>query len=153
MIGPQRKARVGNRAFSRLLPACYRPGGHRDTRALPHFKPMDQVLLELIRQVPSAAAVIGAVYLFLKREKEAEEIRTRNAAALEDKRQAHDSQINNMWAGYIKSIIEQVQQGNKTIVDTIAAHGKESAERYEKLGITQDLIDAVKEQSRHARPR
>lgn len=105
---------------------------------------MNEVLAELIRQSPTAAALLGAVYLFLKREREAEETRVKNAEALENKRQAHDLQVNAMWAKYIKNIVDTISTSNQNIVDALATHEKASEERYDRLGVTQDLIDAVK---------
>jgi hypothetical protein len=122
--------------------------GGQTPRALPHF--MNETLAELIRQSPIAAALLGAVYLFLRREKEAEELRVKNAEALENKRQTHEITVNAMWASYIKNILDTVTISNQKIVDALAAHEKSSEERYERLGITQDLIDAVKAASHGA---
>lgn len=112
---------------------------------------MNETLAELIRQSPIAAALLGAVYLFLRREREAEEIRVRNAEALENKRQAHELQVNAMWASYIKNIVDTISISNEKIVNALAAHERASEERYDRLGVTQDLIDAVKAAATNAK--
>lgn len=120
------------------------------------------VYIELIKQAPYVAALIILVFIFLwaedrrestqmKNAKELEETRTKNAKDLEDKREAHEREINNMWANSIKMIVEQQQQAHQVIMSALREHDKASQERYDKIGITNDLIAAVKERQRGSR--
>jgi hypothetical protein len=106
---------------------------------------MENLLTELAKQIPNAVAVIAMAYLFLYFQKQADE---RREAAARDKAQedrAHNLQVNNMWAGYIKQLVENHEESFKSIARTLADHEKASEERYEKMNITNDLIRAVKE--------
>lgn len=110
---------------------------------------MDNWITELIRQAPSAAAVIGTVYLFLRFIEKQNDRHAANAKdkAIEDR--SHTIDVNSMWANTIKSISEQHDRTAVTttqmIVDKLAYMDKAAEERYNKMNITQDLIDAVKE--------
>ena len=104
---------------------------------------MDNLGIELIRQVPNAVAVIFMAYLFLKAEDQRETRRTENAKEMEKERRDHELAINNMWANYIKSIIDHQDEMMAVQAKAIAEHERSSQERYEKMRITQELIDAV----------
>ena len=113
---------------------------------------MESWVVELIRQVPSAAAVIGTVYLFLRWMEKSDERREVNAKerAMEDR--AHQIQINTLWANTIKGALDQQDRTalktTEMIVDKLAAIDKAAEDRYKKMNITQDLIDAVKAQTK-----
>jgi hypothetical protein len=107
---------------------------------------MSEWAIELIRQVPNAAAVILMAYLFLKAEKEREERRVSNAKEMEAERRTHELNINNMWASYIKNIIDHQDDMSSALMKSISDHETASKERYEKMRITQELIDAVNAQ-------
>lgn len=109
---------------------------------------MDSWITELIRQVPSAAAVIGTVFLFLRF---IEKLSERQAAqakekAMEDR--AHQIDINTLWSNTMKSALDhQDKTAMKTteiIADKLAYMDKAAEDRYEKMNITQELIDVVK---------
>lgn len=113
----------------------------------------------VIAKIIEASPYLGFILLFMWFEAKREDKRIANAAELEtrrekheieieDKREAHDRDINNMWAGYIKTLIDQQSLTSKALMDTITAHEESSQERYDRLGITQELIDAVKESQR-----
>lgn len=114
---------------------------------------MDAWVVELIRQVPSAAAVIGTVYLFLRWMEKSDERREINAKERAIADRAHQIEINSLWANTIKGAFDQQDKtATKTtqmIVDKLAAMDKALEERYKKMNITQDLIDAVKAQAQH----
>lgn len=106
---------------------------------------------ELVRQVPNLVIFLLIVYLFQKNEEKREAQRVENARRLEDKReaherelekkrQAHDLQMNNMWASYIKSIIDQQTDAYKALIEIIKEHEEASQERYKRMGITNELI-------------
>jgi len=106
---------------------------------------MNELLVELARQIPSAVAVIGMAFLFLKAEKEREERRVVNAKEMEKERRDHELMINNMWATYIKTLADKQDEAYVAIAEALADHEKASSERYERMGITKDLLKAVKE--------
>jgi hypothetical protein len=117
----------------------------------------ENLFIELAKQVPNLVIFIIIIWLFQKNEEKREIQRTENARRLEDKReahekeletrrQAHDLQMNNMWASYIKNIIDQQNQTFKMVMDIINEHEKASQERYDKMGITQDLLQAARDQ-------
>ena len=108
---------------------------------------MDNWVIELIRQVPSAAAVIGTVFLFLRFIEKQNQHQADRAKekAVEDR--AHQIDINSLWANTIKEAMEQTDKTAMTttqmIVDKLGYMDKAAEERYSKMNITQELIDAV----------
>lgn len=111
---------------------------------------------ELIKQAPWAAAYILTVYMFLQFISRSEDKRMQHEKDLEDKRIAaakerekerrdHELIISNMQAQNMKQILEAQEKNNEVIATTLAEHEKASRERYERIGITKDLITAVKD--------
>jgi len=105
---------------------------------------MENILTELAKQIPNAVAVIVMAYLFLHFQKQAEERRVNDAKEQSKERRQHEAQINNMWAGYIKQLTENHEETFRAIAKALADHETSSQERYDKMRITQDLIEAVK---------
>ena len=62
---------------------------------------------------------------------------------------AHQIDINTLWARTIKETVEQTDRTatttTKMIVDKLGYMDKAAEERYDKMKITQELIDAVKD--------
>jgi len=123
---------------------------------------MDTVLLEMIKQVPAAAAVLGTVFLFLKAMREERIDRALNAKDIRDKQMAHDVQLsglsrsrdlemNNLWAVTVKNIIAAQNTSMESIIDAVADLKKTTVEQYVKLGITQDLFKIAKEELKESR--
>lgn len=106
---------------------------------------MNDVWIKFIEQAPWAAAIILTVYMFLKYLKEQEAARALNAAAMAKERREHELEINNMWAVNIKTMIEKQDDTFTAIATALAQHERSSQDRYDKIGITKDLIRAVKE--------
>jgi len=106
---------------------------------------MNDVLVEMARQIPSAVAVIGMAYLFLKAEKEREERRVVNAKEMEKERRDHELMINNMWATYIKTLVDKQNETYLAIAGALESHEEASKDRYERMGITKELLQAVKQ--------
>ena len=106
---------------------------------------MSEVWIKFIEQAPWAAAIIFTVYMFLKHLKELDAARALNAASMARERREHELQINNMWAVNIRTLIEKQDETFTTIATALAEHEKSSQERYDRIGITKDLIKAVKE--------
>lgn len=111
--------------------------------------------IEMAKQVPSAIAVIGTVYLFLRAEEQREARRIANAKEVGDVQRAHELQmeasrrgreleINNLWATTVKNVYDRVDASNQTIASALEAMHKEMNDQYEKMGITKDLYDAAK---------
>lgn len=98
----------------------------------------------MVKQVPSAAAVIGMAYLFLRAEEKRELRRVEDAKEKEKERRDHELQINNMWASYIKSLIDKQDETYELIAKSLSEHEKSSQERYDRIGITKDLLVAIK---------
>jgi hypothetical protein len=108
---------------------------------------MDNWVIELIRQVPSAAAVIGTVFLFLRHIEKENQHQADRAKEKAVEERAHQIDINSLWANTIKEAMEQTDKTAVTttqmIVDKLGDMNKDIQEKYEKMRITQDLIDAV----------
>ena len=77
--------------------------------------------------------------------------RIENAKELENRREAHEREINNMWANSIRMINEQQSKTSEALMTALKEHDRASQERYEKIGITNDLIQAVKDRQRGSR--
>lgn len=109
----------------------------------------------MAKQVPSAIAVIGTVYLFLKAEDQREVRRISNAKEAGESQRNHEVQIanitkgtmlevNNMWASTVKNIMTTQDTSNQTIVAAVKDMHGEMVSQYEKMGITKDLYDVAK---------
>jgi hypothetical protein len=115
---------------------------------------MNEVWVKFIEQAPWAAAMTLIVYLFLRHQREIEHSREANAAAMaKERREAeaqavrerreYEQQKDAMWATWIKNLIDQQNNSAKQLADALAAHDRASEKRYEKLGVTKDLIQAA----------
>ena len=115
---------------------------------------MEGIFSELIKQAPTAAAIILVAYMFLQAEKQreerrveadkkSEETRVANAKALEQERQAHERDINNMWANFVKRLIDEQAKSFRDVVSEIHRHEDSAQKRYERLKITRDLKKAA----------
>lgn len=105
---------------------------------------MNDVWIKFIEQAPWAAAIVLTVYMFLKHLKDLDAAHAVNAADQAKERREHELQINNMWAVNIKTLVEKQNESFGMIATALAQHDKESKERYDKIGMTKDLIAAVK---------
>lgn len=113
--------------------------------------------VDLAKQAPYMVLMVAIVYMFLRfieqwetrraaDAKKLEEERTNNAKQLEEMRQKHDSEINAMWASAIKTLVDEQNKTAKAISEALAEHEKASRDRYERMGITKELLVAAKEQ-------
>jgi hypothetical protein len=107
--------------------------------------PLFSAVIKALEQIPNALAVIVMAYLFIRAEAEREERRIENAKTHEAERRAHELQINNMWATFFKNISDDQAKANNLIIKAIQSHEEAAEERYKKMRITQDLIQAVRE--------
>lgn len=106
---------------------------------------MNDVFIEMIKQIPLGAVMLGIVWLFQTNESKREEQRIANAKERETERRNYELQVQSMWASHIKTIVDKIEVGNDKIVNALLEHEKASRERYEKMGITNDLLDMAKE--------
>jgi len=111
--------------------------------------------IEMAKQVPSAIAVIGTVYLFLKAEEQREARRIVNTKELGDVQRSHEVQleasrrgreleINNLWASTVKNMMVTQDINHQAIVSAIKDMHTQMIDQYDKMGITKDLYDVAK---------
>lgn len=116
---------------------------------------MDNVLIEMAKQVPAALMVGAVVWMFLKAAEKERAERTANAKEVSEVQRSHELQmeqsrrgreleINNLWASTVKNIMTTQDTSNQTIVAAIKDMHAEMITQYEKMGITKDLYDAAK---------
>lgn len=105
----------------------------------------EEVLKALAVGVPAAVAVILTVWMFLRAEEKREERRETNAKDKENERRAHELRINEMWVANIKTIVAKTDNTFRMISQALQEHEEASAERYERMGVTQNLIKLAKE--------
>lgn len=106
---------------------------------------MDNVWIEMAKASPIGLAMIAIVYIFVTNENKREQQRIENAKERATEQRAFDAQVQNMWANHIKGLIDKVDEGQKMIATALNEHERSSRERYEKMGITDDLLQAAKE--------
>jgi len=122
----------------------------------------ENVLIEVAKQVPWAVIVFAVIFVFLKYMRESETARLAHEKELEAQRIAaakerataereHQASVNNLWAQNVKSMTEQLVQTSKQIADALSEHERASQERYNKMNITQDLLDTAKEELRRTK--
>jgi vacuolar-type H+-ATPase subunit H len=81
-------------------------------------------------------------------EKERQE-RVNNAAEKSKLEREHEIVINNLWANTIKDVFTKQENSAVNITNAISIMHKDMQEKYEAMGITQNLLDlARKELSR-----
>lgn len=111
---------------------------------------------DIARQAPYIAALLIIVAAFLgymrseadknrEHDKQLELTRVENAKQREAERRVHESAISNMYANAFKSLVDQINDNNKAIVDALKQHELNDQERYDKMKITQDLLNTARE--------
>jgi len=116
---------------------------------------MDEVLIEMAKQVPAALMVGAVVWMFLKaaekeraerivNAKEMSEVQRAHELQMEASRRGRELEINNLWASTVKNIMTTQDTSNQTIVTAIKDMHVQMNDQYEKMGITKDLYDAAK---------
>lgn len=110
--------------------------------------------LEQIIQNSVAPVIITAVFLwFMDRTNKhnadniakAEAQRAENAKALEQERRTHETTVFNLFASTLKQMVGEITKSNEMVVDNLKEHEKASQERYERMGNTQEIKDAIDE--------
>jgi hypothetical protein len=112
---------------------------------------VDNAWLEMGKQAPYVALMIVLVVVFLNYIQKGEASRVQNARDLEDKREAHERDINNMWANSIKLIVDQQEKSHQAVMEMLKQHEQASRERYERMAKTDDLIKAIQDQKTERR--
>jgi predicted hydrolase (HD superfamily) len=101
---------------------------------------MDNAIVSLIEGAPWAAALILTIYLFLRAEQMREERRDANAKEKAQEDRAHDLALYHMRDNHISVIVAKMEAVYQLIAKSLDEHEKADAERYKKIGITQDLL-------------
>ena len=102
---------------------------------------MEEILKSLVATVPGGVAVIVTVALFLKFIREGELQRTADAKERETERRAHELVLSQQNSKNIQLLVKGMEETYKAIADNLKNHEDAEKERYEKLHITQDLIE------------
>lgn len=109
---------------------------------------METVLVKIV----DASPYLGFVLLFIwfeyireqKRIAGAEALETRREAhekAMQEKQLQHDRDINTLWSAYIQEMVNEIKNSHTDILRMLEEHEFESEKRYERMGITKDLIN------------
>lgn len=99
--------------------------------------------LEQIIQNSAAPVIIAAIFLwFMDR---AEKQRATNAQTLETERREHEKTVFNLFATSMKQMVDTITKSNESVAREISDHEKASQERYERMGNTQEIKDAIDE--------
>jgi hypothetical protein len=105
---------------------------------------MNEALLEGIKQAPWAAALVAIVYLFLRAEKERSERAIENAKDISLNQRNNEIERNKLLSDMFKSIIENSNSDNASILKALDDLKFTVIDQYEKLGVTRDLMRAAK---------
>lgn len=106
---------------------------------------MDGVWQELIQAVPWGAVIVLLRYLDIK--EKADERKERDANAKDKAEQDRQSQItiSQTYASAINNLNKVTEISTSNIVDAIKDLKKSILDQYRKMGITQELLDVMKE--------
>lgn len=105
---------------------------------------MDSLWAELARNIPSAAAVIFTVYIMSYFEERREKRREENAKEKSQEDRAHELEMQKLWRDSFNLMNGKTDETFKLIAEMVDNHEKASIERYEKMGVTKDLIKMAK---------
>jgi hypothetical protein len=105
----------------------------------------------VLAKIIEASPYLGFILLFLWFEMKREDKRIAGAAALETRRETHEKEmqnkelqhardINQLWALHFQTIANEIKAGNQALIEKLEEHDQASAGRYERLGITRDLL-------------
>ena len=108
----------------------------------------------VIAKIIEASPYLGFILLFLWFESKREDKRIAGASALETRREEHEKKmqekelqhardINQLWALHFQNIANEIKAGNQALIDKLEEHDKNTAEHYERIGVTQNLLKAA----------
>lgn len=101
---------------------------------------MDDFLVATAKDAPYVVVFVFMIIYFLRYLKENEERRQSHENELERKREAFTREMNNMWANSIKLVTEQTSTMHESLLAALQHHEEASQRRYERMGITRDLM-------------
>jgi len=115
--------------------------------------------MDVISKIIEASPYLGFVILYILLDAKREERRITNATTLESRREVHekdmqDRQIKHsddvlqLYAAFNQQLISEIKLSHNAIMNKLAEHERESEERYERMGITKDLLRAATERKR-----
>jgi hypothetical protein len=113
------------------------------------------VLIEILKASP----YLGFILLFIWFEAGREEKRVKNAESLETRRENHEKlmqekqlqherDMNTLWAGYIQELVDGIEKSHQELMKRLDEHEKKSDDRYDRIGITKDLLKAAAERTK-----
>lgn len=105
---------------------------------------MDSMWTELARNIPAAAAVIFTIYIMSHYEERREQRREQNAKDKANEDREHEIKMQEMWSASLNLMNGKTDETFKLIAEMLDNHEKASADRYQKMGITQELIKITK---------
>ena len=111
-------------------------------------------MIDILTKLGEASPYLLFVILYIILDHRREERRTANAAALEERREAHekemqerqirhDTDVLQVWAGFNQNLVEEIKSSHAAIMQKLDEHENESEKRYERMGITKDLMKAA----------
>ena len=111
---------------------------------------------QLAIEIVKASPYLGFVLLFIWFEFIRDQKRVENNATMEDRREQHekamqerqlqhDRDMSALWAKYIQTLVDQVEDGNQAIIKRLDEHEQESRDRYDRLGNTKEVLKALQE--------
>jgi len=99
---------------------------------------MEEALTQLVANLPAAAAVILTVWIMVAADERREIRRDANAKARAEEMRKHESDI-------ISMIVNVVAVNQKAIIDKLDQADQKHTARYERFGITQELLTEARE--------
>ena len=127
-------------------------------------------MMDVISKIIEASPYLGFVILYILLDARREERRTTGATALENRREAgaaalesqreshektmqdrqikHSDDVLQLYASFNQQLINEIKLSHNAIMNKLAEHEQESEDRYERMGITKDLLRAATERKR-----
>lgn len=101
---------------------------------------MEEVWKSLASNIPSAVAVIFTVWIMTSVDERRDIRREANAKLKADEDRAHELKIHEMWRDNFMMMNAKTDETYKLIAAGMKSHEEADQERYEKLGLTRDLL-------------
>lgn len=116
---------------------------------------MDSVISEIVKASP----YLGFVLLFIWFDAQREEKRIKNATeaavrreqhenVMQDRQIKHDDDVIQLYASFNQQLVQEIKLSHQAIMTRLTEHEEESEKRYQRMGITKDLLKAANEKTR-----
>lgn len=116
----------------------------------------------VLAKIIEASPYLGFILIWLWFESKREDKRITGAAELETRREEHEKKmqekelqhqrdINQLWALHFQNIVNEIKAGNQALIQKLEEHDRASAERYERMGITKEMLKMASEQAARRR--